>query len=70
MFTYKSEIISLTNILKHWGIALSRRFRSLKIWFTLRSYGVEGLQAYIREVSNIIDDRPNSNEYFRRVKLN
>jgi len=34
---------------RHWGIALSRRFRSLKIWFTLRSYGVEGLQAYIRE---------------------
>lgn len=30
---------------------MSRRFRSLKIWFTLRSYGVEGLQAYIREVT-------------------
>ncbi|RNA04356.1 tyrosine decarboxylase, partial [Brachionus plicatilis] len=34
---------------RHWGIALSRRFRSLKIWFTLRSYGVEGIQKYIRE---------------------
>ncbi|CAF0849638.1 unnamed protein product [Adineta ricciae] len=35
--------------LRHWGIALSRRFRSLKLWFTIRSYGVEGLQHYIRE---------------------
>lgn len=34
---------------RHWGIALSRRFRSLKIWFTLRSYGIEGIQKYIRE---------------------
>jgi len=35
--------------LRHWGIALSRRFRSLKLWFTIRSYGVEGLRQYIRE---------------------
>ena len=35
---------------QHWGIPLSRRFRSLKLWFVIRSYGVEGLQKYIREV--------------------
>jgi len=35
--------------LRHWGIALSRRFRSIKLWFTIRSYGVEGLRHYIRE---------------------
>jgi len=35
--------------LRHWGIALSRRFRSLKLWFTIRNYGVEGLRHYIRE---------------------
>ncbi|GFX59114.1 tyrosine decarboxylase [Trichonephila clavipes] len=34
---------------KHWGIPLSRRFRSLKLWFVIRKYGVEGLQKYIRE---------------------
>ena len=34
---------------RHWGIPLSRRFRSLKLWFTIRSYGVEGLQEYIRQ---------------------
>lgn len=27
---------------------LSRRFRSLKLWFVLRSYGISGLQTYIR----------------------
>uniref|UniRef100_A0A0N5A402 Aromatic-L-amino-acid decarboxylase n=1 Tax=Parastrongyloides trichosuri TaxID=131310 RepID=A0A0N5A402_PARTI len=34
---------------RHWGIPLSRRFRSLKLWFVIRMYGVEGLQKYIRE---------------------
>ncbi|CAH1772284.1 unnamed protein product [Owenia fusiformis] len=34
---------------RHWGIPLSRRFRSLKLWFVIRSYGIEGLQKYIRE---------------------
>ncbi|VDO93238.1 unnamed protein product [Heligmosomoides polygyrus] len=34
---------------RHWGIPLSRRFRSLKLWFVIRTYGVEGLQKYIRE---------------------
>ncbi|PRD24491.1 UNVERIFIED_CONTAM: tdc-1 [Trichonephila clavipes] len=33
---------------RHWGIPLSRRFRSLKLWFTIRSYGIRGLQQYIR----------------------
>ena len=28
---------------------MSRRFRSLKLWFVIRNYGVEGLQAYVRE---------------------
>ncbi|XP_062073278.1 tyrosine decarboxylase-like [Humulus lupulus] len=33
---------------KDWQISLSRRFRSLKLWLVLRSYGVEGLQGFIR----------------------
>lgn len=32
-----------------WGIPLGRRFRSLKLWFVLRYYGLEGLQKKIRE---------------------
>ncbi|KAI5680036.1 hypothetical protein M9H77_01263 [Catharanthus roseus] len=33
---------------KDWQIPLGRRFRSLKLWFVLRLYGLENLQAYIR----------------------
>lgn len=34
---------------RDWGIQLGRRFRALKLWFVLRSYGVNGLQDFIRE---------------------
>jgi aromatic-L-amino-acid/L-tryptophan decarboxylase len=34
---------------RDWQIPLGRRFRALKLWFVLRSFGVEGLQAIIRE---------------------
>ncbi|XP_012265736.1 tyrosine decarboxylase-like [Athalia rosae] len=33
---------------RHWGVPLSRRFRALKLWFVIRSYGISGLQNYIR----------------------
>ena len=34
---------------RDWGIQLGRRFRALKLWFVLRSYGVEGLREMLRE---------------------
>ena len=34
---------------RDWGIQLGRRFRALKLWFVIRSYGLEGLQAFVRE---------------------
>ena len=34
---------------RDWGIQLGRRFRALKLWFVIRSYGIEGLQAMVRE---------------------
>jgi aromatic-L-amino-acid decarboxylase len=33
---------------RDWGIQLGRRFRALKLWFVIRSYGAEGLRALIR----------------------
>lgn len=33
---------------RDWQIPLGRRFRSLKIWFVLRTYGVNGLKEHIR----------------------
>jgi len=34
---------------RDWGIALGRRFRALKIWFTLRSLGAAAIRARLRE---------------------
>jgi aromatic-L-amino-acid decarboxylase len=36
------------NNYRDWGIQLGRRFRALKLWFVIRSFGVEGLQEKIR----------------------
>ncbi len=34
---------------RDWGIPLGRRFRALKFWFVLRSYGADGLRALVRK---------------------
>jgi aromatic-L-amino-acid decarboxylase len=33
---------------RDWQIPLGRRFRSLKLWFVIRHYGVQGLQHHVR----------------------
>jgi aromatic-L-amino-acid decarboxylase len=33
---------------RDWGIQLGRRFRALKLWFVLRSFGVAGIQEKLR----------------------
>jgi len=34
---------------RDWQISLGRRFRSLKLWFVIRYYGIEGLRYHIRQ---------------------
>ncbi|WP_096586528.1 aminotransferase class V-fold PLP-dependent enzyme [Calothrix sp. NIES-2098] len=34
---------------RDWQIPLGRRFRSLKLWFVIRHYGIAGLQHYVRK---------------------
>ena len=36
---------------QHWQVPLSKRFRALKLWFVIRSFGVHGLQEHVREVN-------------------
>jgi len=45
----QTNIDSEVNDYSNWGIQLGRRFRSLKLWFVVRSFGVKGLQEKIRE---------------------
>ena len=44
----QSAVDSEVKNLRDWGIPLGRRFRALKLWFMLRSEGVEGLQQRLR----------------------
>ncbi|XP_029431634.1 histidine decarboxylase isoform X2 [Rhinatrema bivittatum] len=51
----------------HWQIPLSRRFRSLKLWFVIRSFGVKNLQAHIRhgtEMAKLFESLVRSNHHF------
>ncbi|XP_033837562.1 aromatic-L-amino-acid decarboxylase [Periophthalmus magnuspinnatus] len=34
---------------RHWQIPLGRRFRSLKMWFVFRTFGIKQMQAHIRK---------------------
>ncbi len=44
------------NNYRDWGVQLGRRFRALKLWFVIRTYGVAGLQALIRKHLGIARD--------------
>ncbi|ALM08352.1 amino acid decarboxylase [Sediminicola sp. YIK13] len=44
----KTASDGLVNNYCDWGIPLGRRFRSLKLWFVMRHYGLEGLQKMLR----------------------
>lgn len=42
--------------LRDWGVPLGRRFRSLKLWFVLRSYGALGLAALVERGDRLARD--------------
>ncbi|XP_075923121.1 histidine decarboxylase-like isoform X5 [Petromyzon marinus] len=37
----------------HWQIPLTVRFRSLKLWFVIRSFGLDGLQEHVRRTNKL-----------------
>jgi aromatic-L-amino-acid decarboxylase len=45
----KTRTRGAVNDYRDWGIPLGRRFRALKLWAVIRTYGVEKLQSMIRE---------------------
>ncbi len=58
------------NNYRDWGIQLGRRFRALKLWFVIRSYGVSGLQAKIRhhiELAREVADRIEKSDDFEML---
>jgi len=46
----KASESGLVTDYRDWQLPLGRRFRSLKLWFVVRCYGVSGLQKHIRKV--------------------
>ncbi|XP_037532334.1 aromatic-L-amino-acid decarboxylase [Nematolebias whitei] len=46
---HENQESGLVTDYRHWQIPLGRRFRSLKLWFVFRMYGLKGLQAHIRK---------------------
>jgi aromatic-L-amino-acid decarboxylase len=64
------------NNYRDWGVPLGRRFRALKLWFVIRDFGLEGLQAKLREhlrlaegFKNALEASPNF-EILAPVSLN
>ncbi|KAM0792049.1 hypothetical protein ACM66B_004757 [Microbotryomycetes sp. NB124-2] len=57
---------------RNWQISLGRKFRSLKLYFTLRSYGTNGFEAHLRKLIKhaerleklIVSDKDHSFELF------
>ncbi len=59
--TYDDRVVNF----RDWGIQLGRRFRALKLWFVIRSYGVEGIRTLVRrhialaqEFAGWVEDHP------------
>lgn len=44
----KTRVDTQVRNYRDWGIQLGRRMRALKLWFVMRSFGLEGLKAMLR----------------------
>jgi len=45
----KTKTRGAVNDYRDWGVPLGRRFRALKLWFVIRSYGMEGIREKLRK---------------------
>ena len=52
----KTKTRGQVNDYRDWGIPLGRRFRALKLWFVIRSYGISGLQEKLRFHLKLVQD--------------
>lgn len=55
---------------RHWQLALGRRFRALKVWITLRTYGQDYIRAYVRKhisLANLLLDYMSTDDRFENV---
>jgi aromatic-L-amino-acid decarboxylase len=66
----KTKTSGKVNDYRDWGIQLGRRFRALKLWFVIRSFGLEGLKEKIRvhiTLAKELEDKINSSYDFEMV---
>ncbi len=55
---------------RDWHVPLGRRFRALKLWFVLRSYGAEGIRHHVREhvrLARLLESRVGADDRLEMV---
>jgi aromatic-L-amino-acid decarboxylase len=52
----KTKTRGAVNDYRDWGVQLGRRFRALKLWFVIRSYGLEGIREKLRAHIQLNDE--------------
>jgi len=66
----KTQTQGLVNDYRDWGIQLGRRFRALKLWFVIRSFGLEEIRRKIRfhiHLASEFEKRVKESDYFEIV---
>lgn len=55
---------------RHWQLALGRRFRSLRVWITFRTYGQEYIRNYLRnhiKLASLFVDHVSKDDRFEEI---